>query len=70
MQDGSEQLLYAQTHDDIGCNSAVVYQPGIDVLLVVGIAFAAFFIGCLLIGVLWFIHAHTGKHAAWAHLYQ
>jgi hypothetical protein len=61
VQDRNE-LLNMWTEVEVGCSPPpVVYQPGIDVLHVVGIAFAAFCIGCLLIGVLWFIHAHTGK---------
>lgn len=39
---------------------AVFY--GLDTLTVVGIAFAAFVIGALLTGALWFIYSHTGKH--------
>lgn len=38
---------------------AVFY--GLDTLTVVGIAFAAFVIGALLTGALWFIYSHTGK---------
>lgn len=42
------------------CLLAVFY--GLDTLTVVGIAFAAFVIGALLTGALWFIYSHTGKH--------
>lgn len=38
---------------------AVFY--GLDTLTVVGIAFAAFVIGALLTGALWFIYSHTGE---------
>uniref|UniRef100_A0A8C6SF61 Transforming growth factor, beta receptor III n=1 Tax=Neogobius melanostomus TaxID=47308 RepID=A0A8C6SF61_9GOBI len=34
----------------------------LDTLTVVGIAFAAFVIGALLTGALWFIYSHTGPH--------
>ncbi|XP_065512136.1 transforming growth factor beta receptor type 3 [Caloenas nicobarica] len=44
-----------------------VRQPpvfyGLDTLTVVGIAFAAFVIGALLTGALWFIYSHTGETA-------
>uniref|UniRef100_U3J3N4 Transforming growth factor beta receptor 3 n=2 Tax=Anas platyrhynchos TaxID=8839 RepID=U3J3N4_ANAPP len=36
---------------------------GLDTLTVVGIAFAAFVIGALLTGALWFIYSHTGETA-------
>uniref|UniRef100_A0A8C9FUC5 Transforming growth factor beta receptor 3 n=1 Tax=Pavo cristatus TaxID=9049 RepID=A0A8C9FUC5_PAVCR len=36
---------------------------GLDTLTVVGIAFAAFVIGALLTGALWFIYSHTGEAA-------
>ncbi|XP_060088164.1 transforming growth factor beta receptor type 3 [Heteronotia binoei] len=36
---------------------------GLDTLTVVGIAFAAFVIGALLTGALWFIYSHTGEPA-------
>ncbi|XP_042319440.1 transforming growth factor beta receptor type 3 isoform X2 [Sceloporus undulatus] len=39
----------------------VVY--GLDTMTVVGIAFAAFVIGALLTGALWFIYSHTGEPA-------
>lgn len=35
---------------------------GLDSATVVGIAFAAFAIGILLMGALWFIHSHTGDY--------
>lgn len=41
------------------CFAGVVYV--IDTPVVVGIAFAAFVIGALLTGALWFIYAHTGR---------
>ncbi|XP_061489642.1 transforming growth factor beta receptor type 3 [Rhineura floridana] len=37
---------------------------GLDTMTVVGIAFAAFVIGALLTGALWFIYSHTGEPAA------
>ncbi|XP_053103353.1 transforming growth factor beta receptor type 3 isoform X2 [Hemicordylus capensis] len=36
---------------------------GLDTMTVVGIAFAAFVIGALLTGALWFIYSHTGEPA-------
>lgn len=33
---------------------------GLDTLTVMGIAFAAFVIGALLTGALWYIYSHTG----------
>ena len=41
------------------CLLAPVYV--LDTPTVVGIAFAAFVIGALLTGALWFIYAHTGR---------
>ena len=38
-----------------------VIIEGLDSGTVVGIAFAAFAIGSLLTGALWFIHTHTGQ---------
>ncbi|XP_006275134.1 transforming growth factor beta receptor type 3 isoform X2 [Alligator mississippiensis] len=40
---------------------------GLDTLTVVGIAFAAFVIGALLTGALWFIYSHTGSHLSTVH---
>nr|XP_021493570.1 transforming growth factor beta receptor type 3 [Meriones unguiculatus]XP_021493571.1 transforming growth factor beta receptor type 3 [Meriones unguiculatus] len=37
---------------------------GLDTLTVMGIAFAAFVIGALLTGALWYIYSHTGETAA------
>ena len=34
---------------------------GLDSGTVVGIAFAAFIIGVLMMGILWFIHTHSGS---------
>ena len=42
----------------------VVHVEGLDSGTVVGIAFAAFFIGVLLTAALWFIHTHTGEYGA------
>ncbi|XP_074858334.1 transforming growth factor beta receptor type 3 isoform X2 [Carettochelys insculpta] len=44
-----------------GIQPSVFY--GLDMLTVVGIAFAAFVIGALLTGALWFIYSHTGETA-------
>lgn len=49
----TKSLLYVFTF------IAVFY--GLDTLTVVGIAFAAFVIGALLTGALWFIYSHTGE---------
>lgn len=43
-----------------GCKQ-VIQMEGLDPPTVVGIAFAAFTIGVLLTGALWFIHSHTGN---------
>lgn len=51
----TKSLLYVFTF------IAVFY--GLDTLTVVGIAFAAFVIGALLTGALWFIYSHTGEYA-------
>jgi len=45
--------------DPAPCETIVV--EGLDSGTVVGIAFAAFIIGVLLTGALWYIHTHTGK---------
>jgi hypothetical protein len=34
---------------------------GLDTMTVMGIAFAAFVIGALLTGTLWYIYSHTGQ---------
>ncbi|XP_051855968.1 transforming growth factor beta receptor type 3 [Antechinus flavipes] len=39
------------------------FLPGLDTLTVMGIAFAAFVIGALLMGALWYIYSHTGETA-------
>ena len=41
-------------------NSQSVVVNGLESGTVIGIAFAAFFIGVLLMAALWFIHTHTG----------
>lgn len=38
-----------------------VVVEGLESVTVVGIAFAAFVIGVILMAALWFIHTHTGK---------
>lgn len=40
-----------------------VVVEGLDSGTVIGIAFAAFIIGVLLVAALWFIHTHTGQFA-------
>ncbi|OXB81458.1 UNVERIFIED_CONTAM: hypothetical protein H355_004364 [Colinus virginianus] len=53
--------------EDSSLPKSNVRQPsvlyGLDTLTVVGIAFAAFVIGALLTGALWFIYSHTGETA-------
>jgi len=44
--------------------AAAVRVVGLDISAVVGIAFAAFTIGILLTGMLWFIHTRTGRNNA------
>lgn len=44
---------------DLLCPSDTLYV--LDTPTVVGIAFAAFVIGALLTGALWFIYSHTGR---------
>jgi len=41
--------------------ATAVHVVGLDINAVVGIAFAAFTIGILLTGALWFIHTRTGR---------
>jgi len=41
----------------------VVNVDGLSSPIVVGIAFAAFFIGISLTGAIWYIHTCTGKHS-------
>lgn len=41
--------------------SFVAIFHGLDTLTVMGIAFAAFVIGALLTGALWYIYSHTGE---------
>lgn len=45
----------------IGFPSFVEIFHGLDTLTVMGIAFAAFVIGALLTGALWYIYSHTGE---------
>lgn len=42
-------------------NSSLIGSLVLDTPTVVGIAFAAFVIGALLTGALWFIYSHTGE---------
>uniref|UniRef100_A0A8C3HQZ5 Transforming growth factor beta receptor 3 n=1 Tax=Chrysemys picta bellii TaxID=8478 RepID=A0A8C3HQZ5_CHRPI len=48
------------THKPKGSGMQPPVFYGLDTLTVVGIAFAAFVIGALLTGALWFIYSHTG----------
>ncbi|XP_065410325.1 transforming growth factor beta receptor type 3 isoform X10 [Chrysemys picta bellii] len=50
------------THKPKGSGMQPLFY-GLDTLTVVGIAFAAFVIGALLTGALWFIYSHTGETA-------
>ncbi|KAM8930579.1 transforming growth factor beta receptor type 3 [Pelodytes ibericus] len=55
-----------QTDSSFKANRPSVPQPifyGLDTPTVVGIAFAAFIIGALLTGALWYIYSHTGDTA-------
>lgn len=40
-------------------SSSAIFH-GLDTITVMGIAFAAFVIGALLTGALWYIYSHTG----------
>nr|XP_042696494.1 transforming growth factor beta receptor type 3 isoform X7 [Chrysemys picta bellii] len=51
------------THKPKGSGMQPPVFYGLDTLTVVGIAFAAFVIGALLTGALWFIYSHTGETA-------
>ena len=50
----------ADKNKDDNCQK-VVRVEGLDSATVVGITFAAFVIGVLLTGALWYIHTHTGN---------
>ncbi|XP_013816829.2 transforming growth factor beta receptor type 3 isoform X2 [Apteryx mantelli] len=60
-------ITYEVKPEDPSLPKPNVRQPpvfyGLDTLTVVGIAFAAFVIGALLTGALWFIYSHTGETA-------
>ncbi|KAM8805643.1 transforming growth factor beta receptor type 3 [Eudromia elegans] len=60
-------VTYEVKQEDPSILKPNVRQPpvfyGLDTLTVVGIAFAAFVIGALLTGALWFIYSHTGEPA-------
>ncbi|KAK0066039.1 transforming growth factor beta receptor type 3-like isoform X3, partial [Biomphalaria pfeifferi] len=58
---GSPNTLPDSTREDNMnlSNQQRVIIEGLDSATVVGIAFAAFAIGILLTGSLWFIHSHT-----------
>ncbi|KAI8771419.1 transforming growth factor beta receptor type 3 isoform X3, partial [Biomphalaria glabrata] len=58
---GSPNTLPDSTKEDNMnlSNQQRVIIEGLDSATVVGIAFAAFAIGILLTGALWFIHSHT-----------
>lgn len=62
LQDSSTQVTMA-TQDEVhfDCDRLNEAAEGLDPAAVVGIAFAAFAIGVLLTGTLWFIHSHTGS---------
>ncbi|XP_025893663.1 transforming growth factor beta receptor type 3 [Nothoprocta perdicaria] len=60
-------VTYEVKQEDPSILKPNVRQPpvsyGLDTVTVVGIAFAAFVIGALLTGALWFIYSHTGETA-------
>lgn len=60
-QPGTPDPTYAEREPENPPPDGVMYV--IDTPVVVGIAFAAFVIGALLTGALWFIYAHTGETA-------
>lgn len=51
----------SQTQGTKGSEEKQVIIEGLDSGTVVGIAFAAFIIGVLMMGILWFIHTHSGS---------
>uniref|UniRef100_A0A4W5LJ42 Transforming growth factor, beta receptor III n=1 Tax=Hucho hucho TaxID=62062 RepID=A0A4W5LJ42_9TELE len=57
----TKTLVVVEEHDTEEDEPAVLYV--LDTPTVVGIAFAAFVIGALLTGALWFIYSHTGDTA-------
>lgn len=59
-KDGNSQKTSGQT----------VVVEGLDSGTVIGIAFAAFIIGVLLVAALWFIHTHTGQASLIIELYM
>jgi hypothetical protein len=50
-----------ETGEVAGGNKEPLVIEGLDSGTVVGIAFAAFIIGAMMMGALWFIHTHSGK---------
>ena len=58
----SEDINRTGQEDEAPC-SQIVRIEGLDSPTVVGIAFAAFLIGTLLSGTLWYIHSRTGNAA-------
>ena len=50
-----------ETGEVSGSNKEPMVIEGLDSGTVVGIAFAAFIIGAMMMGALWFIHTHSGK---------
>ncbi|OWF53308.1 Transforming growth factor beta receptor type 3 [Mizuhopecten yessoensis] len=63
---GDQRNHHHQSNSRHNSNHAdTIVIEGLDSGTVVGIAFAAFIIGVLLMAALWFIHTHTGpiKHA-------
>jgi len=57
----SDLLLDIPRSEALKDCAAAVRVVGLDINAVVGIAFAAFTIGILLTGALWFIHTRTGR---------
>ena len=56
----SEQIGTSQTQGNKSDDKQIIIE-GLDSGTVVGIAFAAFIIGVLMMGILWFIHTHSGS---------
>ena len=55
----------SQTQDTKQLEDKQIVIEGLDSGTVIGIAFAAFIIGVLMMGILWFIHTHSGS-SKWA----
>lgn len=60
----------SKDEDSQKTSGQTVIVEGLDSGTVIGIAFAAFIIGVLLVAALWFIHTHTGLASQILELYM